>query len=244
MRPRVSHILPLVSLLAACWGCNEAGYVERMQASSQQIQSTHDRLKKLNDNLHGSAAIGDTAVELRVPKVFETSFTADSPHPADGAKIAPQRLQPPFLTLPGLKLTYEAFADGADEKTYPYYCYLATVQGSAGDAGKLADELARQLKMGLPGGGGWETVECPTPDGGAPLSCRRIRAVGKQLFDAGTGRARFVPQDGAFDLYLHEAGGWITLVGFRVPAAIADKFKLDDVGPLSVGTLKIPPASG
>lgn len=246
MRPLALLSLPLAVLLAASWGCNEAGYVEKMQATSQQMQRNQDRQTKLNDNLHGFAAIGDSAVEIRAPKVFESSFNADSPHPADGAKIAPQRLQPPFVTLPGLKLTYEAFADGADEKSYPYYCYLAAVQGSAADASKLADDLARQLRAGLPGGGGWESVDCPTPDGGT-LACRRIRATGKQLFDAtasGGGRARFVPLEGTFDLYLHEAGGWITLVGFRVPTPLAEKFKLDDVGPLAVGTLKASQAAG
>jgi hypothetical protein len=230
--------------IAALAGCGTAAYEERMQATAKDIQVRQDRATRLKDNLHGGAAIGDAAVEIRVPKVFEASFTPDSPHPADGAKIAPQRAQPPFLNLPNLKLTYEARADGADEKSYPYYCYLAASQGAAGDASKLADELARQLRMALPGGGGWETVECPTPDGDT-LSCRRIRATGKQLFDATPadgGRARFVPQEGTFDLYLHEANGWITLVGFRVPAPLAEKFKLDEIGPLSVGTLKSPSA--
>lgn len=237
---RFCGLLGLIALV----GCGAAEYEERMLSSAKDIQTRQDRATRLNENLHGSAAIGDAAVEMRVPKVFEASFTPDSPHPADGAKINAQRLQPPFLNLPGLKLTYEAHADGGDEKTYPYYCYLAAVQGTSGDAGKLAEQLAGALRMGLPGGGGWETVDCPTPDGGT-LPCRRIRATGKQLFDAtapGSGRARFTQQDGKFDLYLHEGNGWITLVAFRVPAPLDEKFKLDDIGPLAVGTLKSPSA--
>jgi hypothetical protein len=227
-------------------GCSTAAYEEKMQATAQQIKTRQDRTNRLNDNLHGSGAIGDAAVEIRVPKVFAASFNADSPHPADGGKVSPQRLQPPFLNLPNLKLTHEGYVEVEEGKPQPVYCYLSAVQGNAAEASKLADDLARQLRTSLPGGSGWETVECPTPEG-STLSCRRIRASGKQLFDATPpegGRARFVQQEGKFDLYLHEGNGWITLVGFREPATLAEKFKLDDIGPLSLGTLKAAAPAG
>jgi len=235
-------------VLAAIVGCSTAEYEQKMQATAQQIKTQQDRVGRLNDNLHGSGPLGDAAVEIRVPKVLAASFNADSPHPNDGGKISPQRLQPPFLNLPNLKLTYEGYVEAEEGKPQPVYCYLAAVQGTAAEASKLADDLARQLRTSLPGGSGWETVDCPTPEG-STLSCRRIRASGKQLFDATPpdgGRARFVQQDGKFDLYLHEGSGWITLVGFREPTTLAEKFKLDDLGPLSVGTLKAsaPPAGG
>jgi hypothetical protein len=184
--------------------------------------------KRLNDlrsaepfrTLFGPTELPDTPMKIRVPMAFKTSYMENSPHPEDGAKISPDRAQPPFLPLPGFKLCYEGHVPSAEGQP-PFYCYLAAVPAKAGDAAKMAADLQAALKAkfkDVPDA--WETVDANTPENKA-LAWRKIRVTGEQPFrvkDAGKVVSKNLP--GVFELWMHDAGDYIVLVGWRAPTAI------------------------
>src|SRR6188508_3802130 len=90
-------------------------------------------------SLFAPTQLGDTPVRIRLPMIFPESYKEDSKHKKDGGKIAEDRVQPPFLKLPGFKICYEGFGnDQTPAKQYPFYCYLAALPGKAADAENLA----------------------------------------------------------------------------------------------------------
>jgi hypothetical protein len=161
-----------------------------------------------------------TPFSIRVPLEFEHSYQESSAHEDDGATINPDRLQPPFLKLPGFKLCYEGISKtGANE--LPFYCYLAAVPAQPGDAAKLAGQLQTQLKARFPDAtGDWQSNDAPTPDG-YNVHWRKIRVEGDQPFLVKTGD-QVAPQNlpGVFELWVHDADNYVLLVGWRSPKSI------------------------
>jgi hypothetical protein len=137
----------------------------------------------------------------------------------DGPKINPQRVQPPFLEIPGLKVCYEGTYD-FEGRRLPFYCYLAVVPGKAGDADKLAAELQAELKKKFPSTpDSWEPVQADTQDG-SYIAWKKIRVTADQSFVVQVTGA--VPTDlpGDFELWIHELPDYVVLVGWRAPSSI------------------------
>ena len=157
-------------------------------------------------------------VRIRVPKAFKRSFTADSSE--HGAKVGPQRIEPPFLRLPGFRLCYEGTADDA-AGLVPFYCYLCALPSKPGDADKLAAELATQLNDKFKDAKAeWEPIDAYSPDGKAK-AWKKIRITGEQDFFVNTGQKEEVKKlPGIFELWMCNAPDWIVLVGWRTPTSI------------------------
>ncbi|MGD9644108.1 MAG: hypothetical protein AB7U73_00500 [Pirellulales bacterium] len=156
-------------------------------------------------------------MSIRVPMAFRESYKPDSGHPDDNGRIKPERFQPPFLKLPGLKLCYEGkVADAAGGKV-PFYCYLAAVP--KGDAEKIAAQLEEQLKAKFPNTpADWENVDAKTPDDKA-VSWRKLRVEGEQpFFVEGQPEAKVMP--GIFEVWVHKADGYAVMVAWRAPKEI------------------------
>ncbi len=174
--------------------------------------------------LFAPTQLGDTPVRIRLPMIFPESYTEDSKHKADGGKIAEDRVQPPFLKLPGFKICYEGQADDQTPvKRYPYYCYLAVVPGKAGDAESLAKELQAKLKETFKDTPDeWEGVDVEAPSGNA-VQWKKIRVEGEQTFRFQlNGQGPVAPRNlqGIFELWLCDKTDYTVLVGWRVPTAI------------------------
>jgi hypothetical protein len=170
--------------------------------------------------LYAPTDLPGTPLSIRLPFEFNTSYQANSSHDDDGAVINPDRLQPPFMKLPGLKLCYEATSVSGQE-TLPFYCYLAAVPARAGDADKLAAQLLSQLKAAFPNAPErWEPEDAPTPEG-YNIHWRKIRVEGDQSFFVKTAnQVAPVKLPGIFELWLHDADNYIVLVGWRTPKSI------------------------
>jgi hypothetical protein len=186
---------------------------------------SNDRINELRSaepfrTLFGPTELPDTPVRIRVPMAFKSSYAENSPHPEDGAKISPDRVEPPFLPLPGFKLCYEGHVDTAEGRP-PFYCYLAAVPSKAGDAQKLAADLQAKLKAKFKDTPEeWENVDAITPEGGG-LPWKKIRVTGEQPFRVREA-AGIAPKNlpGVFELWMHDAGDYLVLVGWRAPTSV------------------------
>jgi hypothetical protein len=206
------------------WACFFAGLAGCGTADYEKVMN--DRLNALRSaapflTLWGPTELPDTPIKIRVPMAFKNSYSENSPHPEDGAKISPDRVEPPFLPLPGFKLCYEAHVETAEGRP-PFYCYLAAVPSKAGDAQKLAADLQAKLKTKFKDTPeAWENVDANSPEG-TGLPWKKIRITGEQPFRvreaAGGIASKNLP--GVFELWMYEAADYVVLVGWRAPTAI------------------------
>ena len=195
-------------------GCGTSDY-------EQLVKQREDRLRGLAPfkALFGPTELPDTPIRIRVPMIFTNSYLENSAHPEDGARISPDRFQPPFLPLPGAKVCYESHLLGA--KLLPYYCYLAAVPAQPGDADKLADQLLTKLKEKFKETPeAWEAVDAVMPSTKS-IQWKKIRVTADQPFLVADGQ-KVAPEilPGIFELWLHDAPGYVVLVGWRAPASV------------------------
>lgn len=206
---------PALALFLASAGCGTRHYNDLM---GQRLTELRASVKF--QGLYAPTALPGTPFTIRVPLEFERSYDEKSSHSDDGAVIKPDRLQPPFLKLPGLKYCYEGLSKKGNDQ-FPFYCYLAAIPARPGDADRLADQLRAQLKRTFPDTPDtWEPKDPDTPDG-LNIHWRMIRVEGEQPFYVKSG-GQAAPQNlpGIFELWMHDADDFIVLVGWRTPKAI------------------------
>ncbi|MEX0678220.1 MAG: hypothetical protein WD063_14160 [Pirellulales bacterium] len=171
-------------------------------------------------HLYAATQLPGTPISIRLPMVFKDSYQENSAHKEDGAVISPDRLQPPFLKLPGFKLCYEGTNDTGGARL-PFYCYLAALPARPGDADKLASQLQAQLKKSFPQTPDeWQAVDANSPSGFS-VHWRKIRVEGEQPFRVRTAQqleSQNLP--GIFELWIHDADDYVVLVGWRTPGSI------------------------
>jgi hypothetical protein len=172
--------------------------------------------------LFGPTELPDSPVKLRVPLVFKTSYVEGSKHPDDGGPIKPDRLQPPFLPLPGFKMCFESTATANAGEKVPFYCYLATLPAKDGDAAKLCTELQEKLQAtfkDVPTE--WDTIDAQTPEDKA-IPWKRLRVVGEQPFYVTTSNNEksSAKLPGVFEIWVHDAHSQIVIVAWRAPESI------------------------
>ena len=211
--------LAAICLASMLLGC---GYSEYNRMVSKRVANLRGEQKFRT--LFAPTQLGDTPVQIRLPMVFQESYVEGSKHKEDGAKIAEDRLQPPFLKLPGFKICYEGRAyDQTPVKTYPYYCYLAAVPSKPGDAENLAKELQSQLKETFKDTPDqWEGVDVDSPSGNA-VQWKKLRVEGEQSFRFKQPSAKqATPSNlpGIFEIWLCDKGDYNVIVAWRVPTAL------------------------
>jgi hypothetical protein len=206
-----------ISLLASLPGCGTSEY---NRLSAKRLADVRGEMKFRS--LFRSSRLGDTPIKIRVPMFFRDSFVEDSKHRQDGPRIHPQRVQPPFLPLPGFKICYEGSSlDPQAGGRVPFYCYLAALPAKPGDTENLAKELQAKLKdtfKDTPDE--YETVDAESPTGKA-VQWRKLRVVGDQKFRFVTAKGidnKDLP--GIFELWIREESGYTVLVAWRTPVSV------------------------
>ena len=172
--------------------------------------------------LFGPTQVPDSPVKIRVPLIFKTSYVEGSKHPDDGGPIKPDRLQPPFLQLPGFKMCFESTATANSGEKLPFYCYLATLPAKDGDAAKLCTELQEKLAATFKDAPTeWDTIDAQTPEDKA-IPWKRLRVVGEQPFYATSANNEKVTAKvpGVFEIWVHDAHSQIVIVAWRAPESI------------------------
>lgn len=240
--PGASVRLALLAVLAALFtaGCGTGAYEQLMAQRLADVQ----RLAPFTE-LSPAVNLPGTRVKIRLPKRLTAAYKTDSPHPQDGPQIAPQRVQPPFLLMPGFQLCYEAFDRDQTQAKMPYYCYLYALPPNLG--ANLIAQVPILLKQQFPGQApdpAWQDTTVVS-ESGASLAWKRIRVEGNQLFDVtplNQPQGGFVPLPGIFELWLHEAPDYIVMVGWRIPSALEPNVQLLNLAPVTAATLTIDPA--
>jgi len=203
-------------LMIVVSGCGTSAYNDLVKDRVAQL-----RAEVKFQGMYASSQIPSSQLKLRIPMIMSNSYSTASGHPDDGTKINPARLQPPFLNLPGLKLTYETRHKTADGTRLPFYCYIASTPGKPGDADRLCADFQKRLKQRFPDTPDtWEAVDADSPTGFA-VHWRKLRVVGEQPFfvkGGGMVEARNMP--GVFELWVHEGDGQIVILGWRSPQSI------------------------
>lgn len=170
--------------------------------------------------LYAPSQVPGTPFSIRVPIVFSGSYQENSSHKDDGAVISPDRLQPPFLKLPGFKLCFEG-TNTSGTTRLPFYCYVAARPAQPGDADKLAGQLQAQLKKTFPDTPDeWQVVDAESPTGVA-VHWRKIRVEGEQPFmvkEADQVKSQSLP--GVFELWIHDADNYVAMIAWRTPKSI------------------------
>jgi hypothetical protein len=215
----LKHSGPALVAWACCCvflgGCGTADYESLLNKRVNDIRAVAPFR-----TLFGPTELPDTPLKIRVPMAFKNSYMENSPHPEDGPKISPDRVQPPFLPLPGFKLCYESHVESAEGRP-PFYCYLAAIPSKPGDAQKLASDLQAKLKAKFKDApDAWEDVDANTPENKG-LPWKKMRVTGDQSFHVRDPAGLAVKDlPGVFELWMHDAGDYIVLVGWRAPTSI------------------------
>lgn len=171
--------------------------------------------------LSAPAEIPETPIKLRIPIVFRNSYTAESGHSDDKGRIRPDRFQPPFLTIPGLKICYEGVVSDSVNGRLPFYCYVGVVEG--GDATAISNDLLTKLKETFKDAPeAWDRVDARSPQDRA-VPWKKVRVLGDQPFRPGGEESEPRPLPGIFELWIHEADKYVVIVGWRTPTAIEGK---------------------
>jgi hypothetical protein len=147
----INHRLFFATVLAAIAptlaGCGGARYDKRMEETKQRLMHTKPFQQHL---FRAPTDIEETGVSLRVPKLFDKNATlvADGETNDNGDPIGVDRMQPPFLKLPGFLFGYEKYVPlGERKKTLPVYVYFAVVE--CGD--RKTSDVAKELRENLTG---------------------------------------------------------------------------------------------
>ena len=234
-------LITIASLFAT--GCGTGEYRRMIDASVG-----HARTSAPYRTLFAYTSLPGTPLKVRVPITFNHSYREDSAHPEDGAKIKPDRFQPPFLELEGLKYCYEAHtADPQSGAKVPFYCYLAALPARPGDAERLAGELQAKLKAKFDSTPDhWEPIDAYSENGKAS-PWKKIRVESDQPFYTSVGETREVKVLPAiFELWMRDLEDTVVLVGWRTPKSIeglAPPAKGGDMTPPTKPDLSASPTS-
>jgi hypothetical protein len=186
-------------------GCGSGTYNERFDARQEELERRSKDTKsyaKLLGELFGASVLKEgTKVKMKMPALAKSHrkrrfeiYQADNDHKDDEGTISPQRLQPPFLELPGFQSCWEASdflpTDESDDEVgeeVPFYCYIAVLPAKSPaaedaeevvadeedaeaedefDSNSPANQLYEAMQEKFPDViDEWETISCPTPDG-------------------------------------------------------------------------------
>lgn len=212
-------------------GCSTQQYEQQMAASLV----AHERANRFSKLYAAALQLPGTPVSLRVPEVFKVAFTPESKDPVQLQEtVRPERVQPPFIELPGFIMCYEKHEFGP-EGNFPFYCYLAaTANPDKASADALRDRLAAAFPDATVA---WEDFAAETPDGGR-IAWKRLVVQGVQPFFQG-GTNNPVEKPGIFLLYRYEGGGYEVLVGWRCPDSIKDRAAVEQLAELVAGTISV-----
>lgn len=221
-------LLAAVGLIALLNGCGVSEYNALVDRGLTNL-----RAGAKFKFFYAPSPLPELPITVRVPMVFPKSYRADSGHRDDGETINPDRLQPPFLKLPGFALCYEGTSQSGNTKL-PFYCYLAAVPASSADAQKLAAQLQADLKKAFPESDEeWEQFDADTPTGKS-IHWQKIRAEGEQPFLVKTDKVATENLPGVFELWMHDSDDYIVLIGWRAPNSVLGTLDIadDELSPL------------
>ncbi len=197
-------------------GCGTSAYMDRLSKGLEIMQTA----AMFNVLAPAPVEIAGTPLTVKLPTYVDNTakaFNEQSAEPNGQGAVKPERLQPPFLKLPGLKMCYEMpgrAADGSFDS--PYYLYIAAVPAGepAPDGKPIEDSVQAQLAAAFNSQPQWQEANCPVQNG-PMVPWRRITVTGQQKFLEMNGLDKTMPA--IFELYTREVDGWRLMLAWRYP---------------------------
>lgn len=218
---RQSMILGAICLaLLPAAGCGTSAYMDRLTKGLEVVQTA----AMFQVLAPAPVEIPGTPFTYKLPTYVDGSakaYNEQSAEPNGQGPVKPERLQPPFLKLPGLKMCYEMMGRSADNTfESPYYLYVAAVPAGemASDGKSIEDSIQAQLAAAFKSQPQWQETNCPVQNG-PMVPWRRIIVTGEQPFLDTNGTAKPLPA--IFELFTREVGDWRLMLAWRYP----DKFQ-------------------
>ena len=186
-------------------------------------------------------------VTIRIPKAFAgvAPLNEGSANPNfRDATIPKDRVQPPFMEIPGFQMTYEQLVTSSSgQRVMSLYFGVTPADPEILDRipGTLKAKLLLNYDLA------WKNESVVSPDGSHPL-WRSITVQAPQGF-YWTNQGLSDPEtlDGTFSLWAHEEQGYYVFIAYRFPtssAGLAPVAKgLPDAIVSAAGTLQINPGS-
>lgn len=229
----VRHFWPLIALvLVALGGCCGVSEYEA------QARQTWSELEKAVYDEPTPVDAEETGVSIQLPIVFEKKskhLHALRPEASSEQDLLEQRVQPPSMTLPGLRFTYEMYYRDSQNRRLPVYCYLAVLAPGSKQRRNATSRIENILKSSYPEAS-WtsETLE----DSG--LEVEFLSVAGTQQFvpEGASLSRQAIEAPGRLDLYLVATDYANVLVGWRAPVDIAEDVHFFEAARASVGTLQ------
>jgi hypothetical protein len=221
-------------LLSTYCGCGAQEYERRINAGVNRAKGE----SKFNVLYATPQDIVGTPVAIRVPTLFTSPAFVENAA-VDGKRIDPRRIKPDVVaTIPGFKLTYEAFTDDG----LPYYLYVGVVNAdnvaTADPLGGLQVDLNDRFHPNPPVSPA--DTPCEAPDGRS-LPWKSIRVTGDQEFLVRdkTGREQPKTLPGIVDVYSYRTPNCAVVLVWRMPTAVGEKVNVSELAKLVAGCVAI-----
>ena len=219
-------------------GCGVGEYQQRINKGVKELSSS-----SVYQEMHPATTIGQTLVEVRVPKEFPEAPLVENPAAPDQ-----MRMKPLGVDLPGLSQTFEGTIEDEKGGKIPFYLYLAAINKKDTPRGgdNMAGSIGTRFRPLFTGGNfTWQRVQAPTPQG-AGLQWQHLRLNANQPFRyvSPDGEVEKVEMPGVLELYYRAEGDWLVTIAWRVPQSITGSVELSRWAPLVAGTVKVGKTSG
>ena len=230
------HLFLSVGLvLVTVAGCGTGEYERRMKAGLTELSQRSDF-----SEFYDAAAVGDTPIMVRVPKLFtKTPLVKDVE--VDGQLPNLKRVVPFSPVLAGLRYTYEDFVEDSTGGKISFYCYLAVNDNKTNPIKNPARHLRAQLQTAFPDSSDEvTTVQCKTPEG-RTIDWQRTGYTGMQEFyyiDP-TGQGSFREMPGRSVFFISEQGDYTVFIGLRAPDSLQGSVNVDKLGALIAGSMQV-----
>ena len=163
--------------------------------------------------------------------------------PTDSHPVDPRRVKPGLVTLPFLKLTYEATIKDDKGGSLPYYCYVGATKAATGQIDNVKNALRGELVGKSPTElSDWTDFQGESPEG-KEFVWKKLHCVAPQEFGCNDapGKTRFETLPGVLEIYLYEDSGYLVFFAWRMPKSIEPNVDLAKWAPLMAGCVSIKP---
>jgi hypothetical protein len=125
---------------------------------------------------------------------------------------------------------------GGKNNTHPLYTYFGSVPGSQSQKQVLNSILkgARSISRNAT----WTDASLDTPDR-QKITFKKLAVTGVQDFEMDARGGEIDKKPGKLEVYVHSTKEFHVIVGFRGTDEAADKMKMFDAAPVSLGTLTV-----
>jgi len=227
-------LIPLFLLVVQ--GCGTGEYERRVEEGLAQAKAN----SKFN-GLYGPQPLPETAVSVRMPKVFKDPPLVEGAQ-INGKPVDARRIKPGLFPFPFLKFTYETYVDDAGGVKLPCYCYVGAVNAAGGRVRNPRGDIdaSFQKKAEFESLTNWTDVQGETPEGRSN-AWKKIRIECQQDFRTldKAGQEKYAQMPGVMEIYLHEEAEHYVVIVWRLPKSIEQKFDLAKWTPIVAGCVTV-----